>query len=405
MDKDDFKDIQISRIMTNQLGVEVGVISLNRPEVLNALNYAIVQGVQEQLQRWAVDDTIEMVIIKGNGPKAYCAGGDIKALFDAGNVQFLAEEYRLDEALYRYPKPVLQLLHGFVMGGGMGLMASGALRFCTRDAEFSMPETAIGFFPDVGYRYHLARMPLGLGAWLGLSGARFKAPLALRLGVVDAVLPFTDRRLMISKLYEFISAWSRQQGSILNCLKGWAENLVDESANTDHTSTPDASTNASPVESSETLDPNHEWLEAHLPKPLLDWTYFFWSLPEMPWCDDFQALIETFVNKPSDFFTVTPAVDLSPLSLAVTSMLLRRAATQSLEDVFNEDYWCAAKLYKNGDLREGILAKVIERRPAHWQLSLGQVFSGASIKPEILQEYEPPKVIAAVMRKKIEWSL
>lgn len=393
----DSQELQIERIMTNQLGVDVGVISLNRPEALNALNDAMVAGLEQQLREWAADDRIAMVIIKGNGARAYCAGGDIKALCDAGTVKFLAAEYRLDYALYAYPKPVLHFMHGVVMGGGIGLMASGALRVCLKETTFAMPETAIGFIPDVGYRYHLARMRDGVGALLALTGATFTPKLAKYLGLVDYVLPQTERRLALSHLYECIARWQKSEGDILPFIKSWIESLVDDTAEDLAEPTP-----AQPVSQTEWDEWDDEWDAdfVHLiPENVREWCENYWSYPALDWLDALDSLVRELDGLHKDLFDIRKDMldGLSPLSVAVTDRMLRRAAEQDLKRVFEEDYWVADKLYREGDLKEGVLAKMIEKRPACWRYTTHELYA------ELLDTFEPPTVIASVLRQQIHW--
>ena len=386
---DEFSHIDVDRIMTNQLRMEVGVISLNRPNALNALDSSMIQGLKSVLKKWAYDDRIELIIIKGKGQRAYCAGGDIKALHDAGNVQFLADEYRLDFALHDYPKPIVHLMHGYVMGGGVGLMSTGRLKICTHDAEFAMPETAIGFFPDVGVRHQLARMPLGLGAWFGMTGARMKPQLAKALGLVDCILPPQDRSLMIVRLYEFISKWSRRDGELVDCLRQWVEKSMVEYQKEE----------GIPPSPPAPADQEYDPILDTIPKAIRDWCDFYWDYPHIPWVEDLLSNAKHFHNACEDLFLMSPrGIDaVSPLSLCVTDILLRRAKDQSLEQVFNEDYWAAAKLYKEGDLREGVCAKVIDKREPNWQYDFDD------INQAVRQAYTPPDMMAQVLRQKIRW--
>ncbi len=172
-----------------------GLITLNRPAALNALTLNMVRLMQQTLDDWASDDAIERVIIVGAGEKAFCAGGDIRALYDwgrAGDRQFLdfyREEYRLDTTIKRYPKPYIAVMDGITMGGGVGVSVHGSHRIATDRLTFAMPETGIGLFPDVGGTYFLPRCPGETGLYLGLTGARIKAADAIYTGIADAYVP------------------------------------------------------------------------------------------------------------------------------------------------------------------------------------------------------------------------
>lgn len=162
-----------------------GVVTLNRPKALNALNSNMVALMHPQLVAWANDPKVELVIVKAAGEKAFCAGGDIRQLHDWGKAgdpairSFYRDEYRLNAFIKRYPKPYVALVDGIVMGGGVGLSVHGSHRVAGEKLMFAMPETGIGFFPDVGGTYFLPRLPGRTGTWLGLTAAR--------LGQADAL--------------------------------------------------------------------------------------------------------------------------------------------------------------------------------------------------------------------------
>ena len=157
----------------------VGRLVLNRPKALNALDQAMIRACARALDQWRDDPAVHSVVIEGAGQRAFCAGGDIRAIRthamagEAAVVEsFFREEYDLNLAIARYPKPYIALIDGICMGGGIGLSVHGAYRVASEHAMFAMPETAIGFFPDIGATYFLPRLPGQLGLYLGLTGAR-----------------------------------------------------------------------------------------------------------------------------------------------------------------------------------------------------------------------------------------
>jgi len=158
----------------------LGLVTLNRPKALNALTHDMALRLERQLDLWRDDDGIAVVAIQGAGDKAFCAGGDIRVLYDAGRVdgrnnwQFYADEYRLNTKIKRYPKPYVSIMDGIVMGGGVGVSIHGSHRIITERTVFAMPETGIGLFPDVGGTWFLPRMQGELGMYCGLTGARLK---------------------------------------------------------------------------------------------------------------------------------------------------------------------------------------------------------------------------------------
>jgi len=167
-----------------------GIITLNRPQALNAVTHAMVLALRTQLDAWANDDAVTRVIVAGAGTRAFSAGGDIKHLYDLGQagqhdemLQFWRDEYPLNAAIKRYRKPYIALIDGIVMGGGVGVSLHGSHRVAGDRFSFAMPEVGIGFFPDVGATWFLPRMPGELGTYCGLTGERFNAADALAAGV------------------------------------------------------------------------------------------------------------------------------------------------------------------------------------------------------------------------------
>jgi enoyl-CoA hydratase len=168
----------------------VGIIVLNRPKALNALTHGMVRAIWPQMLAWKDDPAVTRVIITGAGEKAFCAGGDIRALYDLGKAgrqaeakPFWKEEYTLNHLLKTYPKPVVSLLNGIVMGGGVGMSFHGSHRVASEKLMFAMPEVGIGFFPDVGASWFLPRLPHRIGTYLALTGARIALGDAMALGL------------------------------------------------------------------------------------------------------------------------------------------------------------------------------------------------------------------------------
>ncbi|MDO8840176.1 MAG: enoyl-CoA hydratase/isomerase family protein [Parvibaculum sp.] len=172
-----------------------GIITLNRPKALNALTLGMVRAIHPQLIAWADDPKIHCVVIEAAGDRAFCAGGDIRALYDWGQagdptaLDFWREEYKLNVCIKRYRKPYVSLMDGINMGGGVGVSVHGSHRVATENLTFAMPETGIGLFPDVGGTWFLPRCPGETGMYLGLTGTRLKAADAIYAGIADAYVP------------------------------------------------------------------------------------------------------------------------------------------------------------------------------------------------------------------------
>ena len=173
-----------------------GRITLTRPQALNALTHAMVREIDGALATWERDDSVALVLIDGEGPRAFCAGGDIAEVYASGRrgdfaagAAFWADEYRMNARIARLKKPCVALMQGFVMGGGVGVGSHGSHRVVGRTSQVAMPECAIGLIPDVGGTALLAAAPGRLGEYLGLTGHRMGPGDAIRAGFADSFVP------------------------------------------------------------------------------------------------------------------------------------------------------------------------------------------------------------------------
>jgi enoyl-CoA hydratase/carnithine racemase len=175
-----------------------GLVTLNRPDALNALNWGMVELLRARLMEWERDPAVRAVLMRGAGEKAFCAGGDIRWLRDAAKKDpahacgFFREEYRLNAAIHHLTKPYVAIIDGVVMGGGVGVSVHGDFRVAGDRTLFAMPETGIGLFPDVGGGYFLPRLKDGLGFYFALTGARAKAADCMAAGIATHYTP-TDK--------------------------------------------------------------------------------------------------------------------------------------------------------------------------------------------------------------------
>jgi enoyl-CoA hydratase/carnithine racemase len=174
----------------------IGRILLNRPKALNALDLGMIRAIAAALESWRDDPEIHAVVIDSASDRAFCAGGDIRAIrthATAGEAdiveQFFAEEYALNAAIAEYPKPYIALIDGICMGGGIGVSVHGRVRVATEAALFAMPETAIGMFPDIGATFFLPRLPGELGIFLGLTGTRVAGADSVHAGLATHFVP------------------------------------------------------------------------------------------------------------------------------------------------------------------------------------------------------------------------
>lgn len=186
----------------------VGRITLNRPEALNALTTVMCVAITELLLDWQDNDAVKCVVVDGAGDRAFCAGGDVIMLHDSGKAKddraetFWRVEYALNELIHHYPKPYIALIDGIVMGGGVGLSVHGRFRVAGDTTLFAMPETGIGYFPDVGGTYFLPRLGQAVGNWLGLTGARLGPAACQDLGIATHFVPAEKHGELIGALNE-----------------------------------------------------------------------------------------------------------------------------------------------------------------------------------------------------------
>lgn len=311
----------------------VGHLRLHRPRRINALTQNMIGIVRESLRRWRDDDRVRVVLIDGAGERGLCAGADIRelrsALVDAGSAGvdqgrgFFVEEYGMNAELAEYPKPVVAFMDGIVLGGGMGISAHSRIRVATERSSLGMPETAIGLFPDVGIMYLLARAPGEVGTHATLSGARFTATDALAAGLVDHVVASSS----LDDLRAALFAGRSPEDPDL-----WAQFELPAAQR------PPAALTG----------PDREWIDTCYvgdgPADVLDIVQRLQDRPEPA----AQAAAETLRG-------------MSPTSLAVSLVALRRAADLTLREVLDQDLTLATACLRHPDLPEGIRARLVDR--------------------------------------------
>jgi enoyl-CoA hydratase/carnithine racemase len=336
-------------------GSRIGVATLDAPARLNALSHAVINALRTQLERWRDDERIAIVILQSSSEKAFCAGGNLRELYvaekSAGNElgrrrvsdyvrSFFADEYCLDHALHTYSKPVLCWAHGLVMGGGLGLLAGCSHRVVTEGARLSMPEIAIGHFPDVGASWFMNRMPARTGLFAALTG--------VPLGPEDAVF---------AKLADYRIAQANKE-TLFDRLRAetWRASRDDDD-----------------VALGRLLrSMQYPWpaapgsLQRHC--TLVSDLCSFETLPEV-----YAAIVA--LRDDDDRWLRDGAVRLAagyPGSAWLIDTLLRRAAHVSLAEVFRVEYVVAERSVMHGQFLEGIRALIIDkdRRP-RWDRSIG----------------------------------
>jgi enoyl-CoA hydratase/carnithine racemase len=325
----------------------IAFITLNRPAALNALDLDMIVQLRTTLCDFAKDPKVNAVLIKGAGEKAFCAGGDIRAIYErarhANNVQldFFVTEYPLDYLLYSYPKPYIALIDGIVMGGGMGISQGSPLRIVGDRTRMAMPEVAIGFFPDVGASYFLSRLEGALGLYLALTGVQIRAADAVYTGLADVYLPLASVGRLETELAEL--AWNddRRQDP-RTVIQGAMQRLAG----------------AAPPAPLAALRPA---IDEHFAAP------------------NVSAVIESLEGESRPEFAAwaRETVDLmhtrSPTMLAVTWEQLRRGKSMSLAQCLRMELGLVHQAFYQGDFMEGVRAMIIDKdnapvwRPSHLQ--------------------------------------
>lgn len=329
----------------------VGHLTLNRPGALNTLDLPMIRQLCRHLFAWEKAPEIVAVTLRGAGEKAFCAGGDIRMLYDSHlacddlHELFLEEEYALDEYLHNYAKPVLALCDGYVLGGGMGLAQAASIRVITERTRMGMPEVGIGFYPDVGGSYFLSRLPGELGTYLGVTGNQVRAADALYAGLADFCLP-SERLVELDALLDRFN-WSGTP----------ADDLQDLLAGLATARIPGAELKAC--------------------RQVIDECF---AAPDVPAIR--AALLRETRPELRDWAEETVKVldSRSPLAMAVTLELLRRGRYLSLADCFALELHLDYQWFDKGDLMEGVRALIIDKdkRP-RWN-------------PPILEQLVPLKV-------------
>ncbi|MFF5846891.1 enoyl-CoA hydratase/isomerase family protein [Streptomyces massasporeus] len=310
-------------------------ITLNRPRALNALTHTMVRRIDEALTAWERDPAVETVVITGAGERGLCAGGDIRAIHDdardgdgTATAAFWRDEYRLNARIARWPKPYVAVMDGIVMGGGVGVSAHGSVRIVTERSRVAMPETGIGFVPDVGGTHLLAEAPGELGTHLALTGAQINAADALLCGLADHYVP---------------------TAALPDLLDALAESPVGE-ALAGYVRTPEEGA----------LAARGDWIDACYA------------------ADTVEEIVRRLLahGDPAAKEAAETLLAKSPTALKVTLASLRRARKLgTLELVLNQEYRVSCAALDTPDLVEGIRAQVVDkdRRPRWSPKTLGEV--------------------------------
>lgn len=315
----------------------IGVITLNRPAVLNSISHDMIHAMTTQLKHWARDDAMHAVVIQASEGRAFCAGGDLRLTYERMRAKdgvrntYFQDEYELNRLIYHYKKPYIAFLNGITMGGGVGLSMHGSHRIATDRLLFAMPETGIGFFPDVGGTYFLPRLANEMGTYLGLTGARITVDDAKMLGLVthkinEAVFPDIMQALLATPIYA-----SDARETVTGILDQFA--------------VPVATSPLMQVKEEINASFHHNSIEAIL-------TAIKYSG-------------NTFLESAADILKKK-----SPTSLKVTLRALREGLLLDFDGCMKQEAYLASHFLEGHDFMEGIRALIIEKdQSPHWQPS------------------------------------
>ncbi|TDD63276.1 enoyl-CoA hydratase/isomerase family protein [Kribbella antibiotica] len=303
-----------------------GHLVLNRPQAINALTHEMVTIIRGVLAEWATDPAVQTVVLTGSGERGLCAGGDIVSIYHDGiaggtaSTEFWADEYRLDAEIASYPKPFVAIMDGIVLGGGIGLSAHAGIRVVTERSKIGMPETGIGFFPDVGGTYLLSRAPGELGMHLALTAGSVRAGDAIAVGLADSYVP-SDR------LPDLLAALATQDAAAT--VASFADPAPESG-----------------------LVGDREWIDAAYEG------------------DDVVKIHSRLADSdvPAARETATVLLAKSPTSVKVTLRALRAAADlPSLRAALDQEYRLSVRFHGSHDFIEGVRAQVIDKdRNPQW---------------------------------------
>lgn len=304
----------------------VGRITLNRPTALNALDVPMIRAITAALAAWRDDPHVHAVLIEGIGERAFCAGGDIRALrqhqLDGNRAPvdaFFTEEYALNRMIAAYPKPYIALIDGICMGGGIGVSIYGDYRVASEHAMFAMPETAIGFFPDIGATFFLPRLPGQLGTYLGLTGARIHGADAVHAGFATQFTPRAEiPQLSAALARDGIAALARHA----------------------------------------------------VPLPAFSLQAQRAAIDTIFAADDVAEILHRLAADGSDWAgkTIEALRGVSPSALAWTLRILREGAHRTLEQCLDAEFALTHTTMRHSDFIEGVRAMVVDKdRAPRWQ--------------------------------------
>jgi len=326
---------------------QLGLITLTRPQALNALNQTMIQTMYQQLNDWEGANHIKAVVIRAAEGRAFCAGGDVRSVYerklkhDSNLANFFRDEYTLNRCIHDYQKPYIALIDGITMGGGAGISVHGSHRVASDRLIFAMPETAIGFYPDVGTTYILARLPHKIGYYLGLTGARISLSDCIATGLIDHYVKSEQFPELIYALAD-TSFDVNEHETITNIIKTFSV----------------------PAENS-TLLKQREIIENCFSEKTIE--------------KIIKALEDTSDHKWKE--VASSLRTKSPTSLKVTLRALQEAENLDFDEAIQMEFRLSNQFLQGHDFFEGIRAVLIDKdQTPHWKPATLKEVTTASIK-------------------------
>ena len=324
---------------------KAGRITLQRPDALNAMTYDMCLAIEKALIDWKHDPNVELIIIDALGEKAFCSGGDISDLYQAGlnknyiyGKKFWADEYRLNALIANYPKPYISFMQGYTMGGGVGISCHGSHRIVCETSKIAMPECSIGLVPDVGGSLLLVKAPACIGYFLGLTGAQMGAADAIYAGFADIYLPKDKWPYIIDKLERSGDCSILSKDPINSKFSQLAEN-------------------------------SQFWESAFASKNL-------------------EKIIEYLSGSENQLanFALSQIKKNCPLAMSYTIEMLSRLSPKSkIEDALDLEYRFTSRAQEYGNFQEGIRAAIIDKdRKPKWKVKIN------SVSKEMIDEFLKP---------------